>query len=435
MVKIFQVFALAIISFGLSIFSWILFSGNLDTSFHKSIASDIILNPPSIAIPQTLFGMHIKNLQRAPKILENIGCLRVFVPWLEIEEKNNQWNFSTLDNYVELAQESGLEVLFVFNDTPKWAAARPYEVSEFPEHPGAGSEPKDMQEWRDYVRTIATRYQGKIQSYQVWNEANNIKDYSGSIEKLVEMAKNAYEVLKSVDPKIQVVSPGPLVGFELKGNEKYLSLGGMDWLDNYFAQGGAKYTDVVGPHFYNNDLNPEGRLLLVNQVKTIMQKYGLQDKPLWDTESNFGNYNNPKLETEEINGYIARSHILYWASGVSRFYWYAWDLDSFDGEDSLRILEADNLNLSSTGDVYKRVGNLLVGNQLEFCKNDVNQIWICKLTNNVSDKWMVWNSKDNFSFKVPQDWEINSIVSLSGQKTQLPADRMMTVGQSPLFFE
>ncbi len=200
-----------------------------------------------------------------------------------------------------------------------WASARPGEPSGY--GPGNAAEPKDIENWRTYVRTIAQRYKGKIRTYELWNEVNVKGFYSGSQEKLVELARVAYQTLKEVDSHIVFISPSVV------GEGHHL------WLDEYLSQGGAKYLDAVGYHFYVPKAAPEAMLPLIQKVQSVMRKHGLEKKPLWNTEIGWWIDNKTKLakpigaapnwrklDDRLAAAYVARTMVLSWPAGVSRVF-------------------------------------------------------------------------------------------------------------------
>ena len=88
----------------------------------------------------------------------------------------------------------------------------------------------------------------------------------------------AHAIIREVDPAAQIVSPSVVPNFD-----------GVDWLDDYLTQGGGNYADVIGAHFYLNGAQPpEGIPPLVASVHRVLAEHGQGDKPLWNTESNFG---------------------------------------------------------------------------------------------------------------------------------------------------
>ena len=194
--------------------------------------------------------------------------------------------------------------------TPIWATARPKEKSDY--QPGNAAEPSNMQFWRDYVRTVVTRYKGRIEAYEIWNEPNRKDDFSGTVRQLANLTHEAYSIIKSVDPAALVVSASPTAS------------NGIDWFSQYLAQGAGNWIDVVGYHLYVNPLPPEEMLPLGEAVRHTMKMHGIGSKPLWDTETGWA---KPKTfqSQEEKDAYVSRALIVNWPVGVQRLYWYAWD--------------------------------------------------------------------------------------------------------------
>src|SRR5439155_12551225 len=107
---------------------------------------------------------------------------------------------------------------------------------------------------------------GRIHNYEVSNEPNLRQFYTGSPKEMVEMAREAYSILKQVDSTVVVVSPSAV------------GEGGLNWLDQYLALGGAKYLDVLGYHLYEVSNAPEAMLSLITSVHQVAAKYGLSDR-------------------------------------------------------------------------------------------------------------------------------------------------------------
>lgn len=142
----------------------------------------------------------------------NFKSLRLWdaqTTWLLLEPQKGQWDFTILDRFVNEAVARNQNITPVLGQSPTWASARPGDVSY--NGKGAPAEPRDIQDWRNYVSTVATRYRGKIKFYEIWNEPNDRTFYTGSIPKMVELTNEAAAVLKRVDPTITVISPPPYV--------------------------------------------------------------------------------------------------------------------------------------------------------------------------------------------------------------------------------
>ena len=255
-----------------------------------------------------------------------------YVAWPNLQPERGRWTFAVLDKMVAEAQDHGVEVLMGLAHSPKWASARPDERGAYA--PGAVAEPVDMDDWRNYVRTVGQRYKGRIAAYEVWNEPSDKSHFSGTVDKLVELTCEASRILKAIDPAVRIVSAG--------------SAGGgihIRYLDNFLSRGGAACIDVVAHHFYAPRFGPEAMVPLIREVKAVMRKNGVAQLPLWNTETGWwvGNVDGePAPENIRLGGWrqldaglelgaaIQRTLLLSRAEGVERIYWYQW-VDSVMG--------------------------------------------------------------------------------------------------------
>lgn len=398
-------------------------------------ATATTLATPNRPIPKTLFGMHVYDPAKVGWPSVPIPTNRIFYPWLFLEPKDNQWNFQDLDKRVAISRSKKASILFVFNDTPTWASARPTELGEWgQDNLGTAAEPKNMQVWQDFIRTVATRYKGKITAYQIWNEPNNSKDYSGSMAKMVEMSKVAYETLKQVDPNILVVSPGAILS-----NDSWLNASGLKWYERFFAAGGGRYIDVVGPHLYMYDKLPEDRIGPIQSLRKLMAKYKIAQKPIWDTENGYANLpDRPQYTQSELQGFATRPYILNWAAGVERFYWFAWDIDRNYNKLWVFLTQGDYKTLTPAGVAFGEVQKWLSGATMKGCTVDRHQTWICELSRpGQSNARLVWNPRrgNGRNFSIPANWQVKQIRTLDRQKTTPPHSGTLVINQAPLLLE
>lgn len=394
------------------------------------------LEPPAAEIPSNLFGMHmhyaatlpphrtdppISTLTPWPEVpFSGWRLWDAYVVWPWLEPKKGEWNFEVLDKAVALAEEHGVEVLLPLALSPSWASARPTEGSTYGDGLAAG--PEKIEDWRNYVRTVAKRYKGRIHYYEVWNEPNREGVYTGTLDELLSLFQEAYQILKQVDPSNTLV--GPSVS-NRAGK-------GVDWLREYLARGGGEYTDVIAYHFYvGADKPPEAMLPLIRSVNEVKANAGLREKPLWNTEAGW-----PKgkdFSADEAAGYVARAYILNWAAGVPRFYWYAWDNHSWV---SLYMTEqADRKTLTPAAIAYEEVQKWLIGSRMTNCQSNLENTWVCQLTREESYRgWIVWNSESSSRFRIPHQWDVQQMRDLAGGKRSLSQDSI-EIGPSPLLLE
>lgn len=397
------------------------------------------LLPVGNQVDQAYFGLHAHRLvERQPGPANGtqlspwpdlpFGSLRLwdaYVAWPNLQPQRGRWNFSTLDKYVDMADAAGVEILLPLGLSPTWASARPQEPSSY--RPGNAAEPANLDDWRLYVRTVAERYKGRIRQYEIWNEINLKGFYSGSLEALIEMTRIAYKEIKQVDPEAILVSPS------VTGDGR-----NPEWLDRYLSMGGGQFSDVIGYHFYVPAKAPEAMLPLVERVQAIMRKHGVGSRPLWNTESGWWIENlSPtarlgaaheswkRLDQQTAASYVSRALILGRASGVSRFYWYAWDnadmglYDLYAGENK------------PAAHAYARTASWMRGAKFHQCENQ-KTIWVCELEDRQGVRVrIVWRESGKASpWRVPPKWAAREYESLAGVKE--PVGETLQLGQQPV---
>jgi len=392
--------------------------------FQSAAAAD--LPTPTATIPDTYFGLHIHHLDLptpTPWPSMPVPEWRLWdagVNWPDLEPGKGQWQFDRLDRYVSLAQQHGTGLLLPLGGSPSWASARPEVLSNY--SPGFTAEPANLDDWRAYVRTVATRYKGRIQAYEIWNEPNLKNFWTGTIDQMVTLTKEASAIVHSVDPRAIVVSPSATTEF------------GLRWLSDFLQAGGGRFVDVIGYHLYLDSPTkaPEELVPLIQRVRQVMADNNLGSIPLWNTES--GWLNPARFDSDEVAaGFLARAYILAWAAGIQRFYWYAWDNRSM----AIVTYKEDEHLVTPAGHSYKVIEQWLVGARMDGCTESADQTWTCQLNRLGKKEWMVWNTQGNQKFDVPGAWHVGSVTpllygprSLNGSRIDIGAAPTLLTGRS-----
>ncbi len=169
------------------------------------------VNLKGTTIDRTLFGMHVFNLQDGVFPTVPIGSIRLWdnqTTWSSIETSQNVFDWTKLDSAVNTARGNGVsDILMVLAGTPSWGTDDPTSGGAAGVLQGAAGMPKDLADWDDWVRQVATRYKGKITAYQPWNEANLVTFSTGTPQEMAQLTKRAYDIIKSIDPSATVVAP------------------------------------------------------------------------------------------------------------------------------------------------------------------------------------------------------------------------------------
>lgn len=266
-------------------------------------------------IPSTFFGMIVYNQFNWPSV--SVGALGkgLSTTWPFIEQNKGVYNWTVLDEYVLQAQSHNVTLYWTNANVPPWAAADKNSCSHYPGSNiyACTSMVSNIADFDTFMTALVTRYKGKIQFYELWNEPNVANVYTGTMTDLVTLTMHAYNDIRATDPAAQISSPSPTsAGF----------------LQDYFNAGGPKGVDAIAIHGYPDVGYADVPEAIVGfksvNTKSVMVQLGLQNKPIWDTESSWGgvgSITDPDLRT----GFVARSYLLHWSVGIPRFYWYAWD--------------------------------------------------------------------------------------------------------------
>jgi hypothetical protein len=398
------------------------------------------IDTPDAQIPPTFFGLHIHGtVVPRPGMPDPdpwpgvpFAAWRLwdaYVEWPKLQPQSSKWDFSKLDKYVELAAEHNVEILMPLGLTPAWASSRPEEKTF--NTPGVAAPPKNLEDWKAFVRQVATRYKGKIHYYEIWNEPNLKGFFSGTPQEMVILVREASKILKQVDPSVKIVSPSPT------------SSDGPAWLDTFLQQGGGQYVDVIGYHFYVTPAAPEALMPLADKIHQIMQRNHVPQLPLWDTESGWRMANhqnevkplpsapfNKVLSDEEAIAYVARFYTLAWVKGIARVYWYAWD-NQFMG-----LTEADGRTTKPAAKAYAVVSDWLVGARMTSCNTDQPGIWNCQIARDGGYVGRIlWSPSRTVDFSIPLSWHVREIRDLSGNHNDGAALSRVKIGPTPLLLD
>jgi hypothetical protein len=273
------------------------------------------------------------------------------VSWRHLQPGKDTWDFRRMELALSIAEKKGVEVGLTLGATPLWAASRPLERAFMGE--GAASVPDDLTSWDNYVKTIATRYKGRIHFYELWNEPASGGFYTGTVAQMVELARRAYKIIKDIDPAAIIVSPAPA------------KTSSLSWFAHFVRVGGLNYADVVGYHFYTDSKTPEDLIPLVNSVKEILAKQGIS-KPIWNTESGVVNDGTPDSGLQiGPAAHLARWLILGTCLGLERFHYYSWD------HSKLGLFDPDRLMARPQSVAYSQVEKWLSGASMIECELNI----------------------------------------------------------------
>lgn len=292
----------------------------LATTLLAPAAAPAALSPPVLGmhVPWAAGGAHYDErgqLTSEPEAWPDfrVPTVRLWdtrTTWADIEPRDDAWSFAHLDAHLAVAEAHGTDdVLFVLAGTPAWAARDPQAPGAPWLSPGIASPPRNLSDWRDYVRTVAERYVGVIDAYQIGNEPNLAWFWQGSRAELTRLVRVAVEEIRAADPDAQIVAPAPIV------TSPASAVGAVRWWQAMNGTG----VDALAIQWYPpagaapQDLGP-----ILDRMRAGITGSDLVGTPVWITEVNH------RARSGSARALIDQTMRVAQGKGVERVYWYAW---------------------------------------------------------------------------------------------------------------
>jgi hypothetical protein len=270
------------------------------------------------------------------------GWIRQQIHWSDQEGPAGRYAWGELDHVVNAVDQAGLKLLLSVVHAPRF-----YAIS------GNGM-PRDPATLGRFLTALVTRYKGKVDAIEIWNEQNLAIENGGrvSIEDAghyVELLKASYTSIKAVDPSIFVIAGPPsstgvtlphIAVDDMAYFEAMYSYNGGEIRDYFDAQGVHPGGSANPPdtHWPDNPSTANGwtdhptfYFRHVEDVRELMERYGLGNHQIWITEYGwatpnstpgfeFGNQVSLEQQAEYIVGAMRRTKVHYpWVGAM--FLW------------------------------------------------------------------------------------------------------------------
>ena len=411
------------------------------------------LNTRSTPLPRNYFGMHVHRDPAWPAVGQAMGSERfwdaVGAQWSSIYRNgpsNPDW--TKFDQRLNRAIANGAEVVMTLGgNVPTWAAADPSGSLGCKKYDdGDTGFPASDQIWQDWVRAIATRAKGKIKHWEIWNEPYQCGTIDANLPKLVKMVADARTILKQIDPNNVVLSPSFDLG-EKVFLERYLQAAKSAYPN------GEAYGDIISVHAYDNfvgkylndtvqkDYNRSNSLEkmfdqehLVLNVRSVLARYGIGNKPIWNTEGGYLDAASSSGGFNDAAGipFIARHMLLGWAAGLDRNFYYAWDQQG--------LVVAGARETSANSGVYQPTAVAKSLEQLSkwtvgaiLSKPDTSSgLYVMKVMRGPSTSYIVWNPSATTSLTFAPPPQLSKKTDLSGVLSTVSGNT--PVSASPVLF-
>jgi polysaccharide biosynthesis protein PslG len=186
-----------------------------------------------------------------------LGWVKQQVRWDHFSLERGQMDWSGYDAVVLFAEERGVKVMMSVVGAPDWSR------SYFDADPQAAP-PDDLSLFAGFLGEMVDRYKGRIHAIEVWNEQNLDREWDTaegvSAERYVEMLRLSYQVIKSRDPNIIVISgalsPTGVTATDPQNSARFTVIDDFVYFQQMIDAGFLNYCDCVGAHHNGYNLPP-----------------------------------------------------------------------------------------------------------------------------------------------------------------------------------
>lgn len=177
----------------------------------------------------------------------NFAYVKQSFSWSNIESQSGAYDWSLADEVVAEVEYRGRRLVARIDGAPEWSIQKPQHWKDAP---------FDLQAFSAFCGTLATRYKGKIEAYQIWNEPNLEREWGGYVpspEGYVKLLVACSSAIREADPQAIIIS----AGLSPTGTRDAGAMPDEEYLWLMYEAGAAPHFDVLGLHAPGYKLPPE----------------------------------------------------------------------------------------------------------------------------------------------------------------------------------
>ncbi|MGD7003475.1 cellulase family glycosylhydrolase [Corynebacterium halotolerans] len=200
--------------------------------------------------------------------------IRLSATWQEIEPERGHYDWSGLDQRLNIALDAGLQPILLIHTTPDWVAG--FGVI------GSGA----AAEYADFSAAVAERYRSEVAAYEIWNEPNLARFWPDpSAESYAELLTATAPRIAAADPDAEIIAGG----LAPAANIPDYSVSGYTFLERLYELDALGDTTAIAMHPYSYPERPSGTsrwntFRQLTAVKELMRDNGDGGKRIWLTE-------------------------------------------------------------------------------------------------------------------------------------------------------
>lgn len=208
--------------------------------------AQIPLNTAPVTMTSPDYGMQVflfwkeEIADRDLQLVQDAGFrwVKQEFAWREIEGAGKGvFDWSRTDRIMDQIDAHGLKVIVRLGVQPQWAGGGYPEIGP----------PNNLQDFADFAAAVASRYKGRIDAYQIWNEPNLAREWGNrppNAAEYTELLKVAYQAIKQVDPYPLIIS----AGMAPTTRNDDVARPDVFYIQEMYEAGAKPYFDALGVH-------------------------------------------------------------------------------------------------------------------------------------------------------------------------------------------
>lgn len=231
-----------------------------------------------------------------------VGWVKVQVSWKLYQPHPDAYaedRFAELDALVEKANGNEIAVLLNVSKAPEWSR----DTAEL------DGPPTQFNLYRDFMTTLAGRYQGRVAAYELWNEPNLQREWNGrplNAADYVSLIREGASGVRTADPEAVLISGAPATtGI----NDGLTAIDDRVFLRQMLAAGVVDFVDAIGAHPYGWANPPDSSVRdrdtavpshndhpsfffadTLADYTALLAEFGVTALPIWVTEFGWGSF-------------------------------------------------------------------------------------------------------------------------------------------------
>lgn len=202
-----------------------------------------------------------------------LDWMKVQMRWADVQRAPDTTDWYIWDIIMEEAAKRNLYVMLSVVTSPEWTR------TDGDRH----GPPDDPALYYQFLTDVLSRYKGRVQAIEVWNEQNLDREWRTAQgvapAGYVEFLAGASAAIKAVDPTVIVIS-GALAPTGFHDPEKIIAMNDLIWYDEALTLGILDHVDCVGVHHNGYNLPPNVEF---DEVETVGSAEDFSFQGPWTT--------------------------------------------------------------------------------------------------------------------------------------------------------